>query len=184
MDGTEWHKGMRTVHSPAAPDSVWEMAGKYRADPIRTVRERCPIAIVLNGGEYGIGVLGFAQKVWEKDPHILEHKGDTPWYDYVSQRKAHAETLIANAVKAVVPDRQLYIYHPTMGGTHRKRTSGWQSWMYGYEWMKPVSDLASSEHCYMHFNSGWTGKISMVTQALNAKGFEIANGQPLCYDLE
>jgi len=182
LDGTEWHKGMKTLYSPAAPDSVWELAGKYRADPIREVRKRCPIAIVLNGGEYGINVLGFAKKVWEQDPAILEQKGDTPWFDYISQRKAHAEMLIANAVKAVVPDRKLYIFYTTTGGTHRNRWGGWSQWMYGYQWMKPVSDLASSEHYYMHFNSGWTGKMNMLVQALNAKGFEIANGQPLSYD--
>jgi len=182
MDGTEWHKGMRTVYSPAAPDSVWRLAGTYRADPLREVRRRCPIAIVLNGGEYGIGVLGFAQKVWEKDPRILKDKGDMPWYEYVSRRKARAETLIAEAVKKVAHDRLLYIYYTTTGGTHRNRSGGWQKWMYGFQWMKPVSDLASSEHYYRHFNSGWTGKDDLLIQALNARGFEIAHGRPLCYD--
>jgi hypothetical protein len=80
----------------------------------------------------------------------------------------------------VTPDRQLYIYYPTTGGTHRNR--GGDEWMYGYEWMKPVSDLASSEFYYRHFNSGWTGSDNMLTQALNARGFEIAQGQPLAYD--
>ena len=183
LDGTEWNKGMRTVYSPAAPDSVWKLAGKYRADPLAKVRQKCPIAIVLNGGEYGIGVLGFAQKVWEKDPRIVKHKGELSWYQYVSQRKANAEMLIAAAVKKVAHDRLLYIYYTTTGGTHRGRGGGWRSWMYGYQWMKPVSDLASSEHYYRHFNSGWTGGTDdLLTQALNARGFEIANGQPLCYD--
>jgi hypothetical protein len=182
LDGTEWHKGMKTVYSPEAPDSVWQEAGRLRADPISNVRGKCPVAIVLNGGEYGLGVLGFAQKVWEKDPAILKARGDTPWYDYISARKARAETVIADAVKAVVPDRQLYIYYPTGGGTHRNRHDDWRQWMYGYQWMKPVSDLASSEHYYRHFNTGWTGKDDLLTQALNARGFEIANGMPLCYD--
>jgi hypothetical protein len=137
---------------------------------------------VLNGGEYGLGVLGFAAKVWAQDPAILAHKGETPWYDYISACKAHAELLIARAVRDAVPDRQLYVYYPTTGGTHRQRSADWQQWMYGYEWMKPVSDLASSEHYYRHFNSGWTGEDNLLTQALNAKGFEIAQGQPLSYD--
>ena len=89
---------------------------------------------------------------------------------------------IANEVKAAVPDRELYIYYPTTGGTHRNRHGDWNRWMYGYQWMKPVSDLASSEHYYMQFNSGWTGKDNLLTQALNAKGFELENGSPLCYD--
>ena len=48
--------------------------------------------------------------------------------------------------------------------------------------MKPVSDLASSEHYWQHFNTGWTGKQDMLTMALNARGEEIAHGQPFCYD--
>ncbi len=182
LDGTVWHGKMRTVYSPAAPDLVWELAGKYRAEPIKAVREKCKIAIVLNGGEYGLGVLGFAKKVWQKDPAVLKHKGNKPWFDYLSERKANAEIIIANAVKKVVPDRQLYIYYTTSGGSHRNRYGGWNAWAYGYQWMKPVSDVASSEHYYMHFNSGWTGKDDLLTLALNAKGFEIANGQPLGYE--
>ncbi|MHB8903415.1 MAG: hypothetical protein ACYC6Y_32020 [Thermoguttaceae bacterium] len=182
QDGTQWQEGLQSVWSPEAPDEVWKMAGQFRADPLRAVRRRCPIAIVLNGGEYGLNVLGFAQKAWEKDPAILAARGNRPWYDYLSERKAHAEMLIANEVKAAVPDRLLYIYYTTTGGTHRNRQADWRLWMYGYEWMKPVSDLASSEHYYMHFNSGWTGPDNLLTQALNARGFEIAHGSPLCYD--
>lgn len=36
--------------------------------------------------------------------------------------------------------------------------------------MRHVSDLPSDEFYYRHFNSGWTGDMSMLTQALNAKG--------------
>jgi len=182
LDGTQWQQGMRLVWSPEAPDEVWKTAGLFRADPIRAVREKCPIAIVLNGGEYGLGVLGFAQKVWEQDPRIVRAKGNLSWYEYISARKARAEMIIADEVKAAVPDRELYIYYTTTGGTHRNRHGDWRQWMYGYQWMKPVSDLASSEHYYMHFNSGWTGKDDLLAQALNARGFEIENGSPLCYD--
>lgn len=182
LDGTEWSKGMDVVYSPVAPDAVWQEAGRLRAEPLRQVRAKCPIAVVLNGGEYGLGVSGFARKVWEQDPAILKAKGDRPWFDFISERKARAELLIADSVRAAVPDRQLYIYYTTSGGTHRNRGPDWGDWAYGYEWMKPVSDLASSEHYYRHFNSGWTGGDDLLTQALNAKGFEIANGQPLSYD--
>jgi hypothetical protein len=182
LDGTVWQTGMKTVYSPEAPDSVWQGAGQLRADPIKAVRAVAPIAVVLNGGEYGLGVLGFAQTVWEKDPAILKAKGETPWFDYISARKARAETLIADAVKAVVPDRQLYIYYPTSGGPHRLHSADWDKWCYGYEWMKPVSDLASSEFYYRHFNSGWTGHEDLLTEATNAKAWQIVQGQPLSYD--
>jgi hypothetical protein len=182
LDGTEWHKGMRTVYSPASPDSVWKEAGRLRADAIREIRQRCPIAVILNGGEYGLNVLGFCRKAWEKDPAILKDKGDKSWPEYISQRKAHEEMLIADAVKAAAPDRLLYIYYTTSGAIHRNPSGNWGEWGPGYEWLKPVSDLASSEHYYEHFNTGWTGKNDMLTLALAAKGFEISQGQPLSYD--
>ncbi len=182
LDGTEWQKGLKTVWSPAGPDVVWQLAGQYRAEPIAAVRAKCPISIVLNGGEYGLGVLGFARKVWEKDPRIIADKGDRSWFDYISQKKARAETTIAEAVKTVVPGHDLYIYYPTSGNTHRNRWGGWVNWCYDYKCMKPVSTLASTEHYYRHFNTGWAGKQDILTQALNAKGYEIAQGQPLCYD--
>ncbi len=182
MDGTEWHTGMQPIYSPEAPDTVWAEAGRLRADPIRSIREKCPVAIILNGGEYGLGVLGFAQRVWERDPRILAAKGETPWYDYISARKARAETLIADAVRAAAPDRLLYVYYTTSGGTHRNRYGGWKAWAHGYEWMRGVSDLPSSESYFKHFNTGWTGDNNVLIQLLNARGFEIANGQPLAYN--
>ena len=182
MDGTAWNSTMDTVYSPNAPDSVWKEAGRLRADPMRRIREKCPIAVILNGGEYGLGVVGFAKKAWEQDPAVLKAKGDKPWYDYVSERKARAELLIADAVRAEVKDRELYIYYVTSGGPNRNHAPDWRDWGAGFEWMKPVSDLASSEHYYRQFNSGWTGSDDILTQALNAKGYEIAQGQPLAYD--
>ncbi len=182
LDGTEWHKGMKTVYSPEAPDAAWTAAGQLRAGPLAKVRAKCPVAIVLNGGEYGIGVLGFAQKVWERDPRVVAGKGEMPWFEYVSRRKANAETLIRKEVRAAIPDAQLYIYYPTTGCTHRNRYGGWKRWAYDYRYMKPVSDLASTEHYYKHFNSGWLGNMDMLTMALNARGAEIAQGQPFCYD--
>ena len=117
LEGTIRHPEMPTVYSPESPDVVWQQAGALRADPLRRLRAKCPIAMVLNGGEYGLNVLGFAQKVWEQDPLILKAKGEQPWFDYISARKAHEETLIADAVRAAVPDRTHYIYYTAGGGT-------------------------------------------------------------------
>lgn len=182
LDGNAWHKGMKTVYSPAAPDQVWREAGRLRADPLRKIREKCPIAMVLNGGEYGIGVLGFAKKVWEQDPTILKDKGGRPWFDYVSERKARAEKIIAEAVRAAAPDRQLYIYYTAGGGTHRELIGNWRDWEHGWEWMQGVGDLPSNECYYRSFNDGWTGSRDMLTLALGAAAREIASGKPLSYN--
>ena len=181
MDGNVWddHKA---VWSPEAPDSVWAEAGRLRADPLRLIRKKCPIAVVLNGGEYALGVLGFARPVWEKDPRILKAKGDRPWFDYISERKAHQELIISEAVRQAVPDRTLYSFYTSGGGTHRNRIAGWRDWCWGYEWMKPVSDLPSNEAYYRSFNDGWTGPNDLLTLTLNATALEIAHGQPLSYN--
>ncbi len=181
MDGNVWDE-RKTVWSPEAPDAVLAQAGELRANPLRRIREKCPIAIVLNGGEYALGVLGFARPVWEKDPRILKAKGDRSWFDYVSERKAHQELIIAESVRRAVPDRMLYSFYTSGGGTHRNRIANWRDWCWAYEAMKPVSDLPSNEGYYRSFNDGWTGVNDMLTQALNATAREIAHGQPLSYN--
>ncbi|HJO93446.1 MAG TPA: hypothetical protein QF753_08595 [Victivallales bacterium] len=182
QDGNEWHPGLSTVYSPEAPDSVWEEAGKLNAEPIENLIKKCPVSIILSGGEYGIGVLGFAKKVWEKDPVIIKAKGNKSWFEYISERKANEEILIANAIKKAAPNRRLYIYYPTDGGFHRNEYPGWNKWYYGYQWMKPVSDLPNGYAYYMQFNTGWTGSRDLLTQALDAKGFEIKYDEPLSYN--
>jgi len=185
LGSAQWAPGMKTVYSPETPDSVWQEAGRLRAEPLRRIRQKCPIAVVLNGGEYGLEVPGFAQKVWQQDPAIVRAKGDQQWADYYSQRKAHAEQLIAAAVREAMPDRLLYIYYQTSGGSHRNRWPGWRDWDPFYEDMKPVSDLASTACYYKHFNSGWTwthNQGDALTQVLNARGREIACGQPLSFN--
>jgi len=173
----------RKIWSPEMPQFIVEQAAELRAEPLRDLVDTgARIAVVLNGGEYGIGVPGFHAKFWKQDPRIIEAKGDRSWYEYVSERKANMERTIAEAVRDAVPDRQLYIYYTTGGGTHRNRWGGWTAWSYGYEWMKPVSDLASDEAYYKHFNSGWTGNRNMLKMILNAKGWEIRLGQPLTYN--
>ena len=181
-DGNTWSDGVARIYSPATPDSVWQEAGRLRAEPLRRIRERCPIAIVLNGGEYGLGVPGSAKKYWEQDPTIVKAKGEMSWAEFASRAKSRAETLIADAVRAAVPDRDLYIYYTCSGGTSRNRWPGSVDWGPAYEHFAGVSDLPSTEHYYRHGNAGWTGKNDILTNALNARAREIAAGKPLSYD--
>ena len=178
LDGTSWGEDT-LVWSPEAPDSIWLEAGRLRADPLRKIRAKCPIAIVLNGGEYGLGVPGFAKTAWEADPRIMKAKGDRSWFEYTSIRKAHSEILIANAVRAAVPDRQLYIYYSLSGNIY----SGMKDFDWGsaYENLKTASDLPSDELYYRHFNDGFVGNKDMLSLVLSAKGVEISNGNPLTY---
>lgn len=172
----------KRVWSPEAADDIIEGAAALRAEPLREIARRAPVAIVLNGGEYALNVIGFAKKHWEQDLRVEAARGETPWFEYMSQRKAYMERHIAEAVRKAAPDRQLYIYYTAGGGTHRNRWGGWDAWAYGFDWMRHVSDLPSNEFYYRHFNSGWTGDMSMLTQALNAKGYELTFGKPLNYN--
>jgi hypothetical protein len=172
----------KELWSPEAPRATLEGAAELRAGPLRKLHEKVPVALVLNGGEYALGVLGFARKQWEQDPRIAKGRGDKDWFAYVSEKKGLMETVIADAVRKAAPDRSLYIYYTAGGGTHRNRTGSWSDWAYGYEWMRTASDLPSNEYYYKHFNDGWTGANDMLTQALNARGHELKFNAPLSYD--
>ena len=45
--------------SPEAPDECFQKAGEIVGEALKAVRRKAPIAIVLNGGEYGMPVFGF-----------------------------------------------------------------------------------------------------------------------------
>ncbi len=186
MDGTEWSEGKGAVFSPEAPDAVWKLAGEYRAGPLRELQKRgVPISIVLNGGEYGLGVLGFAQPVWSQDPRIVaavKQTTNNSWRDYASARKGHAERLIADEVRTAVPQRQLYVYYTAGGRTLRNKDWAIDDWGPKWKHMRGVSDLPSNEVYYRHFNDGFTGRLNLLTIALNAVAAEIATGDSLSYN--
>jgi hypothetical protein len=171
----------RPVLSPEAPLAAYEKAARITAEPIAELRKRVPIAVLHNGGEYGLGVFGFAGKHWRADPRVVEAKGTQHWLAYLSARKARGETVIADAVRRAA-DGGLYLYYPTSGCPHRNRWPDWWKWCYGYEWMRRVSDVPNGESYYNHFNTGWTGERDMLTLALNSVGLQIALGNPLSYN--
>ena len=61
--------------SPEIPEECLKQSGQLSAVGLAKLHARCPIAIIQNGGEYGLNVLGWAQKYWEKDPRVLAAKG-------------------------------------------------------------------------------------------------------------
>ncbi|MHC4404455.1 MAG: hypothetical protein ACYTG0_32785, partial [Planctomycetota bacterium] len=172
----------RRRYSPEAPDAVFERAAALTAEPLEKIQQKAPIAMVLNGGEYGLGVFGFSGSTWGQDPKVVAAKGDESWFDYISRRKAHQELPISEAVRRQVPDRRLYIFYHTSGCPHRNRYGTWWQWAWDYGDMRAVSDLPNISIYYKQFNSGWTGENDMLTQVLNAVGRDVAFGQPLSYN--
>ena len=181
--GHEWHPGVNTLFSPEAPDEVWQAAGDLRAGPLRALVARgLPIAIVLNGGEYGIGLPGAMQKFWEQDPAIVAAKGERTWAEYGAQRKGRSEKIIAESMRAAVPKRGFYIYYTAGGGTLRNKFPGVEDWSVDFDSIKDASDLPSNELYHHYFNDGFTGTFDMLTLALNAVAKEISAGRTHSYN--
>ncbi len=172
----------RQIWSPEAPVEALQAAAKLRADPLAQIRRRAPIAVVLNGGEYALSVLGAIQKDCEADPRVMAARGNRDWFDYLSERKAYQESFIAKAVRQVVPDRQMYVYYPADSNPHRGRYGGWNQWCYDYKYMRSITDRPSSSTYFKEFNTGWTGDMDLLTEVLNSVGQQIKFGDPLSYN--
>lgn len=187
LDGTQWHEGLKTTLSTEAPDQYWLDAGEGRAKPIRKIQEMVPVSIVLNGGEWGLGVWGFAGPVWSKDPKIVakineyKAKGKTR-FDYIDERAANAKKLVAKPVKEATPDRIHYVYYTAGGTGHRGRNPGYRDWGVTYEYSRGINEIPSTEYYVNHWNTGFDGEGDILTTALNARGQEIALGDHISYD--
>ncbi len=172
----------KRVWSPQAPDVVFERAAARALEPLKKVRREAPVAMLLNGGEYALGVYGHDGDHWKQDPEVVAAKGDRRWFDYISRRKAHQEGIITRAVRKAFPDRRLYLYYHTDASPHRNRYSRWWQWAWAYRPMRSVSDIPNSSIYYRQFNSGFTGDNDMLTQALNGVARQIQLGDRLSYN--
>lgn len=172
----------KRVFSPEAPDETFEMIADFEVGMVREVLASAPVAVLTNGGEYGLSTIGHHLKHWERDPKVVAARGDRDWYDYISERKAHQEMIITRKLQELVPGRKLYIYYHTEASHHRDRYSGWWRWTWDYKYMRPVSDIPNTSVYWKHYNSGWSGEWDMLTMALNATAQQIAVGEPLSYN--
>jgi len=166
------------------PEDCLNQAGQISAAGLAKLRNRCPIAIIQNGGEYGLNVVGWAQKYWEQDPRVIAAKGNLTWYQYISRQKAREQKAVAEAVRAATPGRLLYVFYTCGGDTHRHGTieTFYDDWAWDYSDMRVCADIATNEYYYHDFNSGWIGEDDMLTQALGAKGYELRFGMKNSYD--
>jgi hypothetical protein len=179
------------VFSPEAPDKVWQMAGEYRAGPLRTLVARgLPISIVLDGGERGLGVYSWAQNCWPLDPRIRAAKvaSGLSWQEYSSRRKAHAEQIIANAIRAAAPRLGLYNY---FGGDEGPMRNSWLltppyvmdgSGLWHWKYMRTFINFPPNTIYYLMYNTGFTGRMDVLTQVTNAVGLQIPMGDRFSYN--
>jgi hypothetical protein len=180
QDGNAWTPGVEAVLSPAGPDSFWEESGRLQAAPLKRLNERCPIAIILNGGEYGLPCAGQGQKIWEKDPAIVKAKGDKTWARYAGERQGRSQQLIADKIRAAVPNAE-YIFYLAGGPGIRNCYGWWDVWAAHYEDVRGICTLPTSQMYFRDFNGGWMGKDDALTFVMNGRGQEIKGGQPFHY---
>lgn len=169
-------KGQK-IFSPETPLAVLREAAEQRAGPLRLLRQRVPISIVLNGGEYMLNVAGWIAKWAEKDPVVMEAKGDRSWAEYLTERKALEANVIAEAVREAIPDRDLYIYYTASGGARK-----YDSWGFRFDEMRTATDVPAGEYYYKHWNSGFLGDGAMLSRALAARGHELKFGYRNTYN--
>jgi len=172
FDAPQWK-----TWNPLAPNETFERAAARMAGVLKTIQAKAPIAIVLNGGEYGLNVFGHSGPVWQQDPKLVAAKGDKDWYTFVSEQKARQETIIAEAIRKEVPGRKLSLWYH-FGGM--PTWSPWQ-WSWKYEPMRTVSDMLGQSIYYKQFNSGWTGESDLLTNVLHAYTQAAPHGDTLGY---
>ena len=174
------------TYSPLNPQSVLDQMAEQRARPLRELRKKVPINIILNGGEYGLGVPGFMLQHAVKDPKVVAAQAASglDCISFISKAKAREMDTIAEAVRKAVPDRRLYIYYQT-GAPDRNRYGGWRDWGMDPEDALQASDLPSTEYYYKHYNSGYLPNDQgndLLTRVLNSTGFNIKHGNKFSYD--
>jgi hypothetical protein len=147
--------------SPEAPDAIFKWAAAGTVGPLSKLRKKVPIALVLNGGEYGLAVFGHSGRYWEQDPRVVAAKGERSWFDYLSASKARQEGFIANAVRQAIPGAT-YIWY------HFAGEPAWTDWKWTHDFAhtRKLTDYPSQSLYYRHFNDGWTGKNDLLSNFL------------------
>jgi hypothetical protein len=188
------------VPSPEVPAIDLSNAAEYSMNSLRVIQSNAPIAIVLNGGEYGLDVAGFGEVAWSQDPRVqvqavmtnpwtASNTSGMSWPRYSSNRKAHQLGFLTTAIQQLLPNRELYIFYNT--GNEQNRYTAEASWFNAdsyWGWNSDVmvtnTDLPSFEDYY-----SWKGWVSVtnpfpndiLTRHLDAVGYNKELGHPLNY---
>lgn len=183
------------VLSPEGDDDYWTNAAAYWIGTLGTILTNYStnIAIVLNGGEYGLPIAnGGNMEAWAQDPRVQTAVSLAPWnagYDfdstntplrtfawfhYGSYRRAHQYQFTTDAVKYLLPGRELYVHYETDGESYRSLNLYGTNWYTGNHYYglytRSMSDYPNFESYFMHFNTGFSGAQDMLTKYLNAVG--------------
>lgn len=182
----------KRVVSPEAPDSEWTNAAAHTAAEIATViSSNVNVAIVLNDGEYGLSVIGNAKKAWINDPRVQAAMATNglSYARYCSVQKARQMGFVSAAIRAAVPNRQIYIWYATGAEQSKYIQPGYptnwtdaNAWGFASEYMNPKTDLPCFEDYYQgpqYFTNSYTNPFNvtdLLTKHLDAVGYDYAIG--------
>lgn len=175
------------IPSPEGPDSYWSDITDYWIHSLRVIQSNAPIAIILNGGEYGLNTGGQDHLAWRQDPRVQAATNGLSLLRYSSDRKAHQLGFLTRAIEQHFPNRSLYVFYSTSRENYRSyQVPGYIQWddisMWGWDSdvMNTNTDLPSFE-AYWSGNHGWTNapgvhfsEISdLLTRYLNGVGYNL-----------
>lgn len=181
---------MRQIWHPLAPERSLSRLADASARPIERLARVVKPALIINGGEYAIEMLGTSQEHLAQRPEIVAAKGARSWYDFISEQKSREQFYIKSQFENAVQENFQYVYYFNGGGIHAGRTPHWKNWHFSYDAMRLLGSYPSNAYYYGNVNDGWIryggGRIriygDLLTQALSAKGVEISRGDRFSYD--
>ncbi len=207
-----WSSLTNTQYSPiVSPEAgIGDLSNEaaFLTAPLKTILSNAPIAIILNGGERDLGVVGYDLIAWQFDPRVQAQAvvtnayadpGNTnglSWPRYISNKKAHQLSFLTSAVRANVPNRQLYIFYNTGNEQNRFDIPGygswedvWSNWGWDSDVMNANTDLPSFQDYYVNATSWtniagaqWNQISDLLTLHLNAVGYNFRLGSTNSYN--
>ena len=197
-NSADW-KSYHPWMSPEAPDDYMATAALYWMKSLRVIQSNAPIAIILNGGEYGLNVLGWGQPAWQQDARVqaqavmtntwtTSNTNGTSWPRYTSDRKSHQLGFLTAAIQQLFPNHELYIFYKTANEQGRGYTPTDLNWGDLYDawgWKSDVlntnTDLPSFEDYYGTVASWTNVPNDLLTMHLNGVGYDINFGYKTNY---
>jgi hypothetical protein len=195
FSGNEYQK----VFSPEGPEDYWASISDYQASFINVINSNVPIKIILNGGEYGLDVVGFGVQAWKQDPRVqasdiysnmynTNNTNGISWPHYVSRNKSRQIWPLTEKIRQYVPNRELYIFYNTGNEQARYVFPGYAPWregtsdFWGYwsEYMNTNNDMINLED-YFTGPISWTNAtgntmfntFDLLTRHLNGVGYNL-----------
>lgn len=195
------------VVSPEADDSDISLQTAALIEPLTNILAMgADIAIVMNGGERDLGVVGFNKNAMKQDARVLLSEVITnaynsstnptglSWPRYISAQKARALSNLTVAVQAAVPNRQQYVWYFSVYEKSRFNQPGynweddWANWGWMSQYIMPALEIPTTEDYYTGLSSytnatgtAWNNTTEMLMKHLNGQAFQLTIGYPLHY---